>query len=292
MTYIVPSVEEVRGKGELLDAIGSVAILFAVLFVGEVWVLRNSLATLMVASVPLVLSLTDIYLQSFTWVKIWMLSLGMLVVHFVPFFIPQNQEDSSTHHEKIERKPSPSPSLWRRVLRWMVPIMLGINIAGPAAFMVMTGRWVGGIVAVVLIAAMAGPSSVTSSDKGGLSYALRWEWVVCYTCWNFDFVAGSFPRHHWEHIAVLGVPLLVAWMGGRDPSLWMAARARTLTAYIMTLLIIQDFYEIDWLPSTLPFWTQQEIIATTQTLSLASALLLSFFSLIPQSTFITSTPNK
>lgn len=121
---------------------------------------------------------------------------------------------------------------WVRPAFWIV---MAVNIAeavmAEAADPVQPFNPIAGL---VLIACMAGPSTVSARREGPTveaNWALGWDWVVAYTVWNAVFVYSSGApgeaKGIWMWVAILhlGVPLLLTL--GRSER-WAELRALCL----------------------------------------------------------------
>lgn len=62
-------------------------------------------------------------------------------------------------------------------------------------------------------------------------------WIICYTLWNWTFIYLNYTNEAAIHMAVLGAPLVIAFINkGR----WLQTRALTLSTFIFTYFLLYN----------------------------------------------------
>lgn len=95
---------------------------------------------------------------------------------------------------------------------------------------------------ILLIVTLNKINSINTSKKKYLD--VNWDgmtlmWIIGYTIWNWTFVYLNLVQFSAENLAVLGVPLIIAFF---DKGRWLQTRAFTLSTYLIFFYSLRHMY--------------------------------------------------
>jgi len=204
-------------------------LLFGALLAACRWGLRPVPVIAIFISAPAILAFNAprMDLQVFTWVKVLTLAASMLLIVSYPLVRTE---------------------AWQRRLAACVTAILALNIVEAVVADAVAGHWLNPAVGTSLIVTLAWPRAFSpSADGRHMLYDIGWPWILGYTAWNLTVVCGLYPEHWTDHLAVLAVPLVVAWLWGRER--WLEARALSLALYAVGIVLVIDVFRLPWLPT-------------------------------------------
>jgi hypothetical protein len=117
-----------------------------------------------------------------------------------------------------------------------------------------------------------------NKTKDFLWPSLSFQWIIAYSIWNITFVYLNFPSTTLRHIALLAVPLIVAYY---IKGVWIQTRAFTLAAYFIAAFTFSSFFN----SFNTPNLGNDLIGLILASLSLTYILSFTILKLIPKSYF-------
>ena len=214
-----------------LTAVAYTSLLFAGLWLAYRWLLRPWFIIPFFVFGPLVLLLNigRIHLQAFTWAKVLTLAATMLII---------------LGRARVKAR-------WQHGFSWAIVFLLALNILEAVIADSFRGNWLNAAIGLSLIATQRGSKRIFTlpiGERSVVHYDLRWSWILSYTVWNFTVVCAIYPKHWFDHIAILGAPLLMAALA-RDARRWLEIRAFILATYAFALVLVIEVGGFAWIPS-------------------------------------------
>jgi len=197
-----------------MDAFSSSTILFAVLFGGYEFLRRSKIFTA-ITFLLLPLIMTPFWMatdhRTFLWLKLYSVIGGVIFLALL-------------RHTTLSKQ---------TLLFRLIYLALVLNIVEALVVDMMNLKFFNGIAGILLIVTLPGIKTIFI-DAEGRQKDLLWDipflWILGYTVWNWVFVVNTFPEAPFRHLAILGVPFMIACFHRK---VWLQVRAYTLGIYLI-----------------------------------------------------------
>lgn len=205
----------------------TIGLLFA-LALGYCYLMRPVLMTIFAVGSPLVLltNADQLNLQPFTWIKIFTLSVAMLIVFAY----------------------TRSSGRMQKYLGVAAYAILLLNVFEAVILDATKGHYLNAVAGATLMITQPGSSSISKASAGRMSlrYDLPLLWILSYTAWNLAVVCANYPPRLFDHLAVLLAPL-AATLFLRDRQRWLEARCFILSVYSVGIVLVIDLLHLPWI---------------------------------------------
>ncbi|MBT4604483.1 hypothetical protein HOC01_02495 [archaeon] len=163
--------------------------------------------------------------DSFTWVKLYSVVAGVLLIMFIRF----------------------TQSYRKTLLSQLFVAVVAINIleACFAAFMSLKLAFIlnsiAGIFLIITLWQRAKGEVSDSKTHDLLFLGIDWYWIIAYTIWNLGFVLLLYPGAIFKHIAILLVPVAFEFY---QKGSWLQARTYSLGIYLILIFSFGSFLSL------------------------------------------------
>ncbi len=190
------------------------AVLLGVLFGGYELLRRSKILTaIMFVLIPLIM--TPFWMATdhriFLWLKLYSVIGGVLLLALL-------------RHTTLSKY---------FLLFTLIYLALVLNIGEALVVDIMNFKFFNGIAGILLIVTLPGIKKICIDAEGrqkDLLWDIPFTWILGYTVWNWVFVVNTFPQAPLRHLAILGVPFMVACFHRK---VWIQVRAYTLGIYLI-----------------------------------------------------------